>query len=137
MNPFTPAELNTLCARLIAAAAGIERELADRRHPLSGRLPRDQRHTLADLLALRQRYSQLATLADALSRRQSLPADHPAAGGLLAFAADELALLRATQLYVATQPFAWQTQRRLLRQLDLESRFFTLIVAHFQGDLVH
>lgn len=137
MSAFTPAELNTLRRRLAAAAAGIDRELAARRHPLTGALPRDQRHTLADLVKLRQRYAQLAALAETLSRRQPLPANHPAAGGLLAFAAAELALLRATQLYVAAQTFAWPTQRRLLRQLDLESRFLTLIVAHFQGALFH
>lgn len=137
MNAFTPAELNTLHTRLAAAAAGIERELAGRRHPLSGALPRDQRYTLADLVNLRQRYAQLAALAETLRRRQPLPADHPAAGGLLAFAVAELALLRTAQIYVATQPFAGPTKRRLLRQLELEIRFFKLIVIHFQNDLVH
>ncbi len=137
MNAFTPAELNTLRTRLAAAAACIERELADRRHPLSGALPRDQRHSLADLITLRQRYAQLAALAETLDRGQRLPIFHPAAGGLLLFAAEELDLLRATRAYVARQPFSWRTQQRLWRLLDLEIRFFTLIIAHFQGDLLH
>ena len=96
MTPFTPAELNTLRCRLCGAAASLQRELTQRRHPLNGMLPRDRRYDLTDLVRLRQRYIQLAALVDVLSQHEPLPTFHPAAGGLPAFAAEELELLRAT-----------------------------------------
>jgi hypothetical protein len=137
MTPFTPAELNTLRCRLRRAAAGLQQELAQRRHPLTGTLPRDRRYEPADLVRLRQHYIQLAALVDALSQHESLATFHLAASGLLVFAAAELDLLRATRAYVIAQPFSWRDKSRLLRLLELETRFFKLVSAHFQRDQLH
>ena len=130
MKHFTPEELNILRRRMSGAVFGLQRELAYRRHTLTVALVRDQRYDIFGLIRLRRHYAQLAVMANTLNWGETLPDIRFSVGDLLTFLVDELDLTNAAVKYITAQGFSWRTKARLLRILDIEIRFFSLIIDH-------